>query len=329
MNVEPPACAAEHERGLDLFGSRVRILAGIPRSAGAPAPELAALGIEALLRAQHRVLTRFDPASELSCLNAAAESMVAASPTMLAFLGAARWAARRTGGLVDATVIDAVEAGGYETSFDRPPADLALALAIAPARRPAIARDPSPWSAVELDPVTGTVTRPPGLRFDSGGITKGHAADLCAERLAGLSSFAVDCGGDLRVGGVDGLARTISITDPFSNLVDSSFELDRGAVATSGIAGRLWIDGGRVAHHLIDPGRGLLAWTGLVQATAIAPSALEAEAVAKAALLSGPDGAGEWLERWGGVVFDDRGGRFVHGPLAERLRTPPIVAEAA
>ena len=41
------------------------------------------------------------------------------------------------------------------------------------------------------------------------------------------------------------------------------------------------------------------------QATAIAPTAVEAEIRAKAAVLSGPDGAADWLPHGGVLVFDD------------------------
>ena len=47
------------------------------------------------------------------------------------------------------------------------------------------------------------------------------------------------------------------------------------------------------------------AFTGIVQATAVAPTALEAEVRAKAALLSGPAGAAGWLPDGGVLVFDD------------------------
>ena len=59
--------------------------------------------------------------------------------------------------------------------------------------------------------------------------------------------------------------------------------LTDGAAATSGVTRRGW--------HLIDPGTGRPARTGIVQATAIAPTALEAEVRAKAALLAGPAAA--------------------------------------
>ena len=42
-----------------------------------------------------------------------------------------------------------------------------------------------------------------------------------------------------------------------------------------------------------------------MQVTALAPTALEGEARAKAALLSGPQAAAGWLPHGGLVVFDD------------------------
>ena len=76
---------------------------------------------------------------------------------------------------------------------------------------------------------------------------------------------------------------------PLTGAVAHTFRVRAGGVATSGIDARLWErDGGDFAHHLIDPATGTPAWTGLIAATALAPTALEAEALAKAALLSGP-----------------------------------------
>jgi FAD:protein FMN transferase len=183
------------------------------------------------------------------------------------------------------------------------------ALAIAPSRRPA---SPSPlahWRQIQVD---GTVvTRSPGVQIDSGGLAKGLFADLAAERLTQHAAFAVDCGGDLRVGGA---RRAVEVTSPFDDSVLHRFELAEGGVATSGIGRRSWLDeSGAPAHHLLDPGTGLPAFTGIVQVTALAPSALEAETLAKAALLSGPASARGWLPHGGVVVFED-GAREVVDP---------------
>ena len=118
--------------------------------------------------------------------------------------------------------------------------------------------------------------RPPGLRLDSGGVAKGLFADLLALELGAHDAFAVDCAGDLRVGGAAGMVRPVRVADPFDGHTLHIFELvDRG-VATSGIGRRSWLDGdARPAHHLLDPTTGRPAFTGVVQATAVGLRPLE------------------------------------------------------
>ena len=137
----------------------------------------------------------------------------------------------------------------------------------------------------------------------------------------------MDCGGDVRVGGADVIRVpfAIEVEHPLTREPIHTLRLRGGAVATSGIAGRLWRrPDGTFAHHLLDPATGEPAWTGLISATAVAPTALEAETRAKAALLSGPDGARRALARTGGVVVHDDGDVELIGPLraapAPRLR---------
>ncbi len=219
-------------------------------------------------------------------------------------LEASAFAAERTRGLVDPTVLGAVRAAGYRRSrVGERPAPLDQALAGAPPRRPARPRPDARWCKLVLDRAAGTVTRPPGVGIDSGGIGKGLAADLCAAQLGPYSSYAVDCGGDLRIGGAGTAPRRVTVDDPFGRGREIGLDLERGAVATSGIAGRVWERDDGFAHHLIDPSRGVPAWTGVVQATALAPTAVEAEALAKAAVLSGPEAGRHWLRRWGGVIL--------------------------
>ena len=314
----PPALR-EHERELNVFGSHARICVGVARSSS-EAPELAAYGAECRLREIHDSLTRFRPESDLCKLNRRSERSVQVSPLIAEFISAAHHAFELSGGLVDASVIGAVEASGYRASrVGIPPASLREALAAAPPRQAALPGSAENWETLSIDMRSRILRCDPEIRFDSGGIGKGLAADLCAACLGGLSSFAVDCGGDVRVGGGDALERSIEVTDPFDGAVVGSFALARGAVATSGLRRRVWATDDGFAHHLMDPGRGLPAWTGVTQATAVAPSAVEAETLAKAALLAGPAGAGGHLSRWGGVTFTDDGRLTAYGPLATRF----------
>ena len=84
------------------------------------------------------------------------------------------------------------------------------------------------------------------------------------------------------------------------------FSARTGGVATSGIGKRSWFGpDGTVAHHLLDPATGLPAYTGIVQVTALAPTAMAAEALSKAALLAGPAEADRVLVHGGVIVLDD------------------------
>jgi thiamine biosynthesis lipoprotein len=97
------------------------------------------------------------------------------------------------------------------------------------------------------------------------------------------------------------------VLHPLTGETAHSFSVMAGAVATSGLQTRVWQTDEGFAHHLIDPARGIPAWTGVVQATAQAPTALAAETLAKTALLLGPEGGRAVLGRYGGALILDDG----------------------
>jgi thiamine biosynthesis lipoprotein len=309
----------EHQRSFELFGSRVRLLIGEPLHDGLPSPEAIGLQLEGFLRVLHRKLTRFDPGSELSALNDNPGESCTVSPTLAVAVGAAVWAATRSDGLVDPTLVGALERAGYASSrANVPSAGIEEALRAAPARRAARANTESRWASIAADPTVGLVFRPPGVRIDSGGTGKGLAADLAADRLSGYATFAVDAGGDLRMGGERAAERVVRIDHPLREEPAYELLLDRGAVATSGIRTRLWATAEGFAHHLLDPSTGRPAWTGVIQASALGATALEAETLAKMAFLSGPEGAARILDERGGLVVLDDGtvegfGAISHG----------------
>jgi FAD:protein FMN transferase len=293
-------------------------------------PELAR-SAQAFLARFEAALSRFRPGSELCVLNAHPAAVVPASRLLRAAVAAGLWAADRSGGLVDPTLVGALETAGYAHSRSGPELGLAAALAAAPRRRPARPDPAERWRSVRVDRARGTVTRPPGVRLDTGGTGKGLAADLLAVRLDGLARWAVDCGGDLRLH-APGAPFAVEIAHPLTGEVAHRLSSAGGGIATSGLDVRLWrAPDGRPAHHLLDPATGESAWTGLIGATALAPTAVEAEVLAKAALLSGPAGAHRWLRRHGGLTVREDGEVELHGPLRPRpvirLRRP--AAEAA
>jgi thiamine biosynthesis lipoprotein len=305
----------------------VRVLIAEPVRAGLPSPEAMGIQIEFFLRLLHRKLTRFDSSSELSALNANPGATCVVSPTLAVAIDAALWAALRSDGVVDPTLVGELEDVGYATSrAEVAPANLTEALAAAPSRAPASARRDSRWREIEVNPHTGIVSRPSGVRIDTGGSGKGLAADLAADRLAGYSSFVVDAGGDLHIGGERPTPRRVRIEHPLRDEPAHELTLDRGAVATSGIKTRLWRTGSGFAHHLLDPSTGRPAWTGVIQATSLGATALEAETLAKMAFLAGPEGARRILADGGGLIVLDDGAVELIGGLSGDPVKPVAVA---
>jgi thiamine biosynthesis lipoprotein len=144
-----------------------------------------------------------------------------------------------------------------------------------------------------IDRSAGTVTLPPGGRFDPGGIGKGLAADLVAAELAAdragelaaadPAGVCVNVGGDVRVHGVGPHPDGWQIGLPDGRVV----ALRDAAVASSGTDRRAWRVAGARRHHVIDPATGRCAATSLRSTAVVAPVAWLADAHALAALVTG------------------------------------------
>jgi thiamine biosynthesis lipoprotein len=323
----------EYDFSFRSMGSEIRFLIGPSLVPGTLAPEDAAQRERRFVLSFASRLSRFDPASELSLLNHDPRPEVPASALLCAAAAAGVWAAQRTGGLVDPTLVEAIERTGYTSSRDEfEPASLTEALEHAPARRPASPASPPRWTQVGVDAQDATIRRPPGVMIDTGGTGKGLCADAVAHRLSGYTRYVVDCGGDIAVGGVGAQLDPyeIEVEHPLTHVPIGTVRLGRGGIATSGLNVRIWrTAAGEFAHHLLDPSSGRPVWSGVIGATAVGDSALAAETLSKAALLLGPAGAREVLAENGGLIVHDDGHVEAIGPLPLRLYdTPPVVAGA-
>ncbi|HEV3283250.1 MAG TPA: FAD:protein FMN transferase [Solirubrobacteraceae bacterium] len=294
---------AEMTETFACFGSTCSALVTGSRRDGS-AGEAAAMVKQTLL-AWHARFSRFLPDSELSRLNGDPRRVVPVSALMARLAQAIVTAGSLTGGLVDGTLVEKIEGAGYVRHL-REPLALADALALAPSRKPAACAASPGWRQVEVDLARHTIRRSPAVKLDSGGLAKGLFADTLAGKLADHGSFAVNCAGDVALGGTASTKRPVHVESPFDGRILHTFELAHGGVATSGIGRRSWLGAsGAPAHHLLDPSTGEPAYTGIVQVTALARTALLAEIRAKAAILSGPRRAASWLPDGGLVVFDD------------------------
>ena len=314
----------EHRHTFACLGGNCTVVVADSRRP-AYAAEWAAVSKRSL-QSWHGRFSRFEPASEVSTLNADPRPEVPVSRMLRRLIEVGLSAARETGGLVDMTLGAEIERAGYASHFDGPAIGLRKALWLAPPRSPA---GPSPepsWREIKLDPLEPVVRRRFGTIVDPGGIANGVFADQLAGALSSFDEFAVDCSGDVRIGGRATPAREMHVSSPFDGSILHTFAVSSGGMATSGIGQRSWIDDdGRPAHHLLDPRTGRPAFTGIVQATALAPTSAEAEVLAKAALLSGPERAPDWLAH-GGVFVRDDGSYEVFEPAGEEMPSPAISA---
>jgi len=239
-------------------------------------------GAARLLELERR-WTRFAASSELSRLNAGGGRPVAVSPLTVQLVSLAVDAWRLTAGLFDPTTLQALVETGYDRSFERLPATRAAV--------PGRPRVPG-CEGIQIDGAAGTVTLPPAVRLDLGGIGKGFAADVVSAELmaAGAAGVCVDLGGDIRVRGVDGDGEpwVIAVDNPFTpGDVLARVALDDGAVVTSSTRHRRWMMGDGERHHLIDPRTGTSCASGLASATVVGADACWSEVVAKAAVIAG------------------------------------------
>ncbi len=259
------------------MGSNMTLITASSR-ADAPARLAAVRGM--IERFEER-LSRFRESSELSRLNARPGRPVRVSDELWDVLAAALDGTRRTDGLYDPTILEALERAGYDRPFDgvRDRADPA---------------PPSPqraaWHEVRLDARARTVTLPAGVRLDFGGIGKAWTADRAAAALSAFGPCLVDAGGDIAA--MDAPAGwpgwPIGVTDPRNptGTLTVLAVADRG-VATSGIDVRHWRRGGEMCHHIIDPRTGRPAGSDLLSVTVVARDAGEANVHAVAALILG------------------------------------------
>jgi thiamine biosynthesis lipoprotein len=192
-----------------------------------------------------------------------------------------------------------------------------------------------------LDSKRKTVTLlKPDMRLDFGGIAKGYALDKGLEvlRKRGITRALINASGDIRVGdpppGKKGWRIAVAQLDkdrPPLHFIS----LRNAAVATSGDTWQFVEIEGRRYSHIIDPRTGI-ALTDHSSVTIIAPTAMQADALASGVSVLGPIEGMKLIERTPGVaalivrpekgkpkVFRSR--RFnCHAPKPSRAREEPV-----
>lgn len=219
------------------------------------------------------LLSRFRPESELSQLNR--EGRIEAAPDLLRVVELALEARERTSGRFDPTVHDALVAAGYDRSFEllstKDAGDGGVHLHHTYVRAACGGGAHIEGREIALEP---------GVKLDLGGIGKGYAVDRAAELLGRFGPALVNAGGDMAC---QGGFWPVGVEIPDGSL---TIGLERGALATSGSDRRRWAGG----HHLIDPRTSEPAASPFLRVTVAAPTAVEAEVLAKAIFLGADPG---------------------------------------
>lgn len=239
-----------------------------------------------------QALSRFRIDSELTRLNQTHDQPVRVSHILWDVFEAACRAEAFTDGLVTPTLLDSILSAGYDRPFD----ELALQSTLAPA--PVQTAHP-PLTALAVNPSARTITLPPGIGLDFGGVAKGWAAYQAMKRLQADGPALIDAAGDIAISGprADGSPWPIGVADPFH--LEEEIEvllLNQNGVATSGKDRRRWLRNGLLQHHIIDPATGQPAETDLLTVTVVALNVMQAEAAAKAAFILGSRAGLEWIE---------------------------------
>jgi len=144
-----------------------------------------------------------------------------------------------------------------------------------------------------------------GLQLDVGAAAKGYAVDRAVEALieAGVQAGLIEAGGDIRFWGrkPDGRPWRFGVRHPRdADQTITVEDVGLSSLATSGDYEQFFERDGRRYHHLLDPLTGYPA-RAAVSATAWAATAMDADILATAFFVMGPEAAVALAESSAGV----------------------------
>lgn len=279
----------------------------------------------------HPMLHPWAPGT-ISRVNAQIEAgatRVSTSPGVMPVLSAAKRYAELSDGLFDPGIGNLVRLWGFhaETFEARLPEEAAIAKLVAAA--PSL-RD------LDFEDYT-VVSRNPAVRIDLGGIAKGYALDLAAERLRqkGVRNALINIGGNVLALGRHGdRPWVVGIQHPRRAGAMATVELQDGeAIGTSGDYQRYFELNGKRYCHILDPRTGRPV-EGVQAVTVIArglQAGLLSDVASKPLFVAGADGWQAMAQRLGvtEALFIDAAGQVqATVGMAQRLTwegvAPPL-----
>ena len=158
------------------------------------------------------------------------------------------------------------------------------------------------WWRLEWNAQGQLVRGAPGVELDLSAIAKGYAVDAIADELARdrPRGVFVEVGGEVRAFGTaaDGGPWRVGVENPIApgSDLEAVVTLTGAALATSGDYRQARVSEGRWRSHIVDPRSGQPIANGVASATVVAPTCMEADAVATALMVLGPDAGLAWVE---------------------------------
>ena len=234
--------------------------------------------------------------SEISRLNRAAgeEYSIAISPEVLEVIQRGVSWGEQSNGTLDISIGPASRLWRFEDEAPSIPDAGALAQAVRLVN----------FRNIEIEASHIRLKRP-GMSLHLGAIAKGYAVD---QAMAVLKKYKIrhaliNAGGDLKVLGSreKGKPWTIGLQHPRKpEEMIASFKLSDKAVATSGDYQKYFMLENTRYHHILDPASGMPA-RGTISATIIADSVMDADALATAVFVMGPEKGIAWVDSLSGV----------------------------
>src|SRR5512139_3473130 len=129
--------------------------------------------VPAWFEAWEQIFSRFRADSELSQLNQRAGQWTRVSASLWEVVHLALVAARWTDGLYSPTILNALEAAGYDRTFDE----------ITATPEPITPQPDGQWRSIQRQSLKRSICLPPNVRLDLSGIVKGWVADRAAKKL--------------------------------------------------------------------------------------------------------------------------------------------------
>ena len=267
------------------------------------------------IRALEGKLSATDPESDVGRLNAG--ETVTLSPETRELLGRALALCALTDGAIDITVRPLVTAWGFTADAPHVPEGGEIAEALSHVD----------YTAVRL---SGEELRlPAGCGLDLGCIAKGYAGDRLLALLAegGITSAILDLGGNVQTLGTrpDGTPWRVAVRSPEGDGYLGTVEAADCAVVTSGAYERFFIDDeGKRRGHILDPGTGCPAESGLLSATVIAEEGTYADALSTALFVMGEERAVSFWQAQGDfeMILATEDGRLLYTEGLTGVFTP-------